>query len=125
MCEDGTKIYCPPDEPSLVLIQCALCGELLEKPADGACPGHVTCTPRRQWTPLSRELEFSGVSVIQEFTSLEEEKELVEAIDQEPWAESQSGRRKQVSQCYVPSKSTTTTTSNRTTDPKSISSDIK
>ena len=37
-----------------------------------------------------------GVTVIKEFVSSEEEREIVSEIDRSQWAESQSGRRKQV-----------------------------
>ena len=37
-----------------------------------------------------------GVTVVKEFISREEEREIVAEIDRSQWAESQSGRRKQV-----------------------------
>ena len=37
-----------------------------------------------------------GVTVVKEFVSREEEREIVLEIDRSQWAESQSGRRKQV-----------------------------
>lgn len=40
---------------------------------------------------------FSGVFLWENFISEEEEKELICAMDQDVWKESQSGRRKQVS----------------------------
>lgn len=39
---------------------------------------------------------FEGVTVVKEFVSFEEEREIVSEIDANRWAESQSGRRKQV-----------------------------
>lgn len=42
-----------------------------------------------------------GVTVIKEFVSREEEREIVAEIDRSQWAESQSGRRKQVYKCTL------------------------
>lgn len=42
---------------------------------------------------------FEGVTVIKEFVSVEEEERIVSEIDASQWAESQSGRRKQVLYC--------------------------
>ena len=39
---------------------------------------------------------FEGVTVVKEFVSHEEEVSIMAAIDGQPWANSQSGRRKQV-----------------------------
>lgn len=41
---------------------------------------------------------FPGVFLWENFISEEEEKELINSMDQEVWSESQSGRRKQVIQ---------------------------
>lgn len=83
-------------EPHSIFIQCLICGELLKK---AETRGHVTCTPQvtlRPVLPLPGDSRFDGVSIIQEFVSKEQEQTLIEAIDRQPWAESQSGRRKQV-----------------------------
>lgn len=42
-------------------------------------------------------IEFAGIFVLPEFITPEEEERLVTGMDSEPWAASQSGRRKQVS----------------------------
>ena len=42
-------------------------------------------------------LPFPGISLYPEFVSCEEELDLVQQIDCTPWVESQSGRKKQVS----------------------------
>ena len=39
---------------------------------------------------------FEGVAVVKDFVSIEEERRIVSEIDANQWAESQSGRRKQV-----------------------------
>lgn len=41
-------------------------------------------------------LSFPGVKIIQDFISEEEERDLMNSIDEVPWDLSQSGRRKQV-----------------------------
>lgn len=41
-------------------------------------------------------LEFAGVELVEGFVDEEEEKSLHEQIEQTPWTDSQSGRRKQV-----------------------------
>lgn len=86
------------EEPSLVFIQCPLCGELRKKEDTES---HVTCVPQKVFhSHLSLpDLEFDGVTVVQEFISDDQEQALVQAIDRQPWAESQSGRRKQVRGC--------------------------
>lgn len=47
-------------------------------------------------SPTSGNTEFKGLTLIKEFVSEQEEKELVAHIDSSNWAESQSGRLKQV-----------------------------
>ncbi len=44
-------------------------------------------------------IEFSGVTVLHDFISDNEEASLTETVDQSPWLASQSGRYKQVSYC--------------------------
>lgn len=64
----------------------------------------MPCSHQRIWSPrlsLSGGVEFDGVTVVQDFLTHQEEKELIEAIDQQPWVESQSGRRKQVQTRHV------------------------
>lgn len=39
---------------------------------------------------------FPGVTLIEDFVTREEEAEMVQLMDREPWKRSQSGRRKQV-----------------------------
>ena len=43
-----------------------------------------------------KELDFGGICVVKNFVNEEEERRIVAAIDSLPWAESQSGRKKQV-----------------------------
>lgn len=47
-------------------------------------------------------IEFPGIFVLSEFITPDEEQRLVAGMDSEPWAASQSGRRKQVSFCIGP-----------------------
>ena len=44
----------------------------------------------------SESFDFPGVDLHKDFVSMEEEEELCDAIDSQPWTDSQSGRRKQV-----------------------------
>jgi hypothetical protein len=47
-------------------------------------------------------IEFSGVFVVRDFISQDEESRLVSTIDETPWMVSQSGRRKQVGEsCFA------------------------
>lgn len=44
---------------------------------------------------------FPGVTLIEDFVTREEEAEMVQLMDRDPWKLSQSGRRKQVGRCRV------------------------
>lgn len=100
LCEDGRGGTSSSLEPASLFIQCSVCGQLLKKAAqeDEKSGRHESCTPSHLWNPVlsQGELKFDGVLVIQEFITPEEERGLVEAIDQQQWADSQSGRKKQV-----------------------------
>lgn len=101
LCE-GAGHNAPPSGEVSVFTQCHLCGRLLEgawSAERGARQCPVPCSVQKVWKPsLSLEdgLDFSGVTVIQEFITAEREGEMVAQIEAWPWAESQSGRRKQV-----------------------------
>lgn len=104
--EEGKKsstLSCLP-VPALAFIQCNRCGELFLKTDSDVTKCHMTCTPKRIWGPclsvLSGDVGFDGVSVVQDFVTLCEEEETIRTIDQHPWAESQSGRRKQVQELF-------------------------
>ena len=43
-----------------------------------------------------KKLDFGGINIVKNFVSEEEERRIMSAIDALPWAESQSGRKKQV-----------------------------
>lgn len=92
MCEPDCKIL---EEPAVIFVQCPICGELRTRDPRS----HVTCNPQKVFCPpllLPGDVEFDGVRVVQEFLSEDQEQVLVQAIDTQPWTESQSGRRKQV-----------------------------
>ena len=104
----------PPSSSTTVFYQCHHCGEILRE--DEAMPELDTkpllkCEAGR----CGRELRImrtrkeandlchstsavvpEGVTVVKEFVSREEEREIVLEIDRSRWVESQSGRRKQV-----------------------------
>ena len=52
-------------------------------------------------SPLDYMAVPLGVTVVKDFLSTEEEASIVEAIDRQPWANSQSGRQKQVGSLYA------------------------
>ena len=90
--------------------QCRKCGELFLHKDNDVTECHLTsCPPQRIWTPtgsVTAGLRFEGVSVYQEFLSPQEEEEVVRAIDEHLWAESQSGRMKQVRSLPQPTRLT-------------------
>lgn len=63
---------------------------------------HVMCGDQK--------LDFGRISVVKNFISEEEEERIISAIDSLPWAESQSGRRKQVTRLYCVIKLSVMTT---------------
>ena len=54
-------------------------------------PDHVTIS-----TQSDETVSFGGVTVVKEFVTFKEEESLINQLDMSLWAESQSGRRKQV-----------------------------
>ena len=105
-------------KPHHTVYQCHRCGKILRE--GEACPdtsAHPLYTCLHQLCPALEQLQitvpdgssddeptrwlpdFTGVTVLKEFVSKEEEAEIVGAIDCCAWVESQSGRRKQVSDC--------------------------
>lgn len=99
---DALSVTCT----ALNFTQCRLCGKFLKKEAQE----HVTQCPipapsgvcrlivqeSLSLGALPEGVTFEGVTMIQNFVSTDEEKELIAVIDQQHWVESQSGRRKQV-----------------------------
>ena len=82
--------------------QCVNCGDLLQQ--QQAC--HTPCcnmatltVPDHVIISNSTVVMFGGVLVVKDFISEDEERALVEHIDSSPWADSVSGRRKQVRWC--------------------------
>lgn len=111
LCEekaDGTPLNSihPQTAASLIIFtQCHMCGKLFRRSATEDCN---TCTVacsdsanrvlRPNFSPgqLPEGLTFDGVTVIRDFINEDEEKALIREINVHGWAESQSGRRKQV-----------------------------
>lgn len=115
-----TKLNSGP--PSFRFDLCYKCGELFPSRTrgpqpEGKSPPLVSCSSICEHVvgvlipnckKLNSELEsrtleasrivsdFEGVSVVKDFVSVEEEASIVQAIDSNRWAESQSGRQKQV-----------------------------
>ena len=79
--------------------QCVSCGKLLQTSIchTSCCNMAVITVPDHVIISNSTNVMFGGVLVVKEFIS--EERALVEQIDSSPWADSVSGRRKQVSAC--------------------------
>ena len=100
-----------------VFFQCHRCGVILTEevaePDLDASPFFVcsngSCGPEKKILSITKErtgLKFflngvviEGVTVVKDFVSRKEERDIVAQIDAHHWAESQSGRRKQV--CYI------------------------
>ena len=112
-----TCLICKPvvpeaDERQDVLYQCHRCGRIApdgEAQVDPTTPPLNTCA--EPCSAINRRLvacfvrgsccengpiRFEGVCIIKNFVSAEEEMEIAANIDSWKWAESQSGRRKQV-----------------------------
>ena len=98
--QDFSSATTAATQPTLIYTQCRKCGELSLQGANDVTRCHLTsCTPQRIWSPtvsVTPGIRFEGVSVYQEFLSPQEEDDVVCAIDEHLWAESQSGRMKQV-----------------------------
>lgn len=82
-----TACWVTPREKECAYVYCPEC--------DLAWPGWDTkqwkCHPNHQ----GEGIPFPGVKIIQDFISEEEERDLMNSIDEVPWDLSQSGRRKQ------------------------------
>lgn len=50
---------------------------------------------------VGRYVEFPGIILLPDFLTKEEEREILCKIDEHDWVESQSGRRKQVSEILL------------------------
>ena len=57
-------------------------------------PDHVTTSD-----PHEQCIQFNGITVVKDFITPMLENDLIREIDSSEWAESQSGRRKQVERC--------------------------
>lgn len=105
VCEEEARG--PTVLPDYQFYQCVNCGRLLQSmPADFpdgplvTCPApcghaHVLTVPDHV-TLGTTSLEFGTISVVKEFVFADEETALVKHMDSLSWAQSQSGRRKQV-----------------------------
>ena len=104
------------DDSSILFYQCHRCGKLLKEEHATpdleatplfACGAQHSCEGEKKIIAARLEASeldkrwcggvFEGVTVVKNFISAEEEGEIVKEIDSHQWAESQSGRRKQVS----------------------------
>ncbi len=108
ICEATRKPSHEVSSTSLELIMCYKCGAVF------SCPPAPPPQPLQACSPLctgddkllqpgasdeglrDTVSDFRGVVVVKEFVSAEEELCMVADIDRQRWAESQSGRRKQV-----------------------------
>ena len=117
VCEGADKVDKESKDATAVFYQCYRCGCILKEedlePDLEARPLLVcsagSCGPREKIIRAKKEgfvldnlssTVFEGVTIIKEFVSREEEREIVSQIDTKQWAESQSGRRKQVSEAH-------------------------
>ena len=125
LCESGPEqtavaaasSFRDPPTSTTIFYQCHCCGKILR--GDEAVPDLEgkpllkciagTCGPELKIIRAKKEgVELDdlsvvpeGVIVVKEFVGREKEREIVLEIDKSQWAESQSGRRKQVGQIYV------------------------
>ena len=89
----------------VTFIQCHRCGNLIRSSEDHSCPVACRGNSGRVLRPclapgqLPEGLVFDGVTIIKDFINEEEENSLIREINVCGWAESQSGRRKQVKIC--------------------------
>ena len=108
LCEPAKTSAPVAREPSTQVYQCHNCGKIVDEVnvrVDPIAPPLFTCCGQRCGPTVATlhahcTLEgepFEGVTVVKEFISREEEEKIVEDIDRSVWAESQSGRKKQVS----------------------------
>lgn len=108
MCERQNTTIHVAKEPVASFYQCHNCGDILNEEnicVEPSAPPLFTCgrslhcrptTPALQARCTVKGLPFEGVTVVKEFVSCEEEEKIINDIDKSAWAESQSGRRKQV-----------------------------
>ena len=108
VCEGQKTSIHVTKEPVTSFYQCHNCGRILDEEnicVDPNAPPLFTCgkslrcrptTPALQARCTVKGLPFEGVTLVKEFVSCDEEEKLAHDIDRSAWAESQSGRRKQV-----------------------------
>ena len=103
ICEEKKRPRKPTIEPSLTtLYMCPNCGRIFSTSGTAAIsssPPLQLCSPLcTSGEPvLHAAPELKEVSVVKDFVTEEEERSIVAEIDSSRWAESQSGRKKQVS----------------------------
>lgn len=110
VCEHKNAIVPQVDKPQMALYQCHKCGRIMEARApcgrlDPDAPPLYSCQSicsnvRVLLASHRQEWQFEGVTVVKDFISAEEEDLIVGEINSRVWAESQSGRRKQVCALY-------------------------
>ena len=115
ICEEkkGSIARKPVHEPLLATVYlCHNCGRVFQSVAASHSPPLQLCSPlctsdkpvlkTSQCTISAYGIpNFREVIVVKDFVSEEEEQSIVAEIDQSRWAESQSGRRKQVSELWT------------------------
>jgi len=99
LCEDSSDNIVrehSQEEVEQKWFQCQFCGMIFQKSCAAenfSCfIGSETCKG-----PVENSPDFSGVAVISNFIDATEERNLIQQIDSQGWAESQSGRMKQAS----------------------------
>ena len=108
VCEGRRTSIHVAKEPVASFYQCHNCGRIPDEEnicVDPSAPPLFTCGKSLRCRPTAPALQarctvkglpFEGVTVVKEFVSCEEEEKITNDIDRSAWAESQSGRRKQV-----------------------------
>ena len=103
LCERPDEATDKSKDSTTVFFQCHRCGiilkeELVEPDLEASflfvCSAG-SCGPEKKILRTTKE-GIEGVTVVKDFVSREEERDIVSQIDAHQWAESQSGRRKQV-----------------------------
>ena len=108
MCEGQNTSIRIAKEPVASFYQCHNCGNIFNEEnicVEPNAPPLFTCGRSQHCRPTAPSLQahctvkglpFEGVTVVKEFVTCEEEEKIINDIDESAWAESQSGRRKQV-----------------------------
>ena len=114
LCERPTEAVERSKGSTTVFFQCHICSaivkeELTEPDSDDSlffvCSGGCCAQEKKVINTAKEETRskgflngavFEGVTVVKDFISREEERDIASQIDAHQWAESQSGRRKQV-----------------------------